>query len=57
MDTTFYTVEEIADKLSVSAYAVREWIKAGKLNAIKFGRIYRITDEMFNEFIEKNKNN
>jgi putative molybdopterin biosynthesis protein len=55
MDTTFYTVDEIAEKLAVSKYAVREWIKAGELQAYKFGKSYRISEEMFQNYLEKKK--
>jgi excisionase family DNA binding protein len=55
MDTTFYTVDEIAEKLAVSKYAVREWIKAGELQAFKLGKSYRISEEMFQAYLEKKK--
>jgi excisionase family DNA binding protein len=55
MDTNFYTVDEIAEKLAVSKYAVREWIKAGQLQAIKLGKSYRISEEMFQAYLEKKK--
>jgi excisionase family DNA binding protein len=55
MDTTFYTVDEIAKKLMVSKYAVREWIKAGDLQAVKLGKSYRISEEMFQTYLEKKK--
>lgn len=55
MDTKFYTVDEIAEKLMVTKYAVREWIKSGQLQAVKLGKSYRVTEEMFQAYIDKNK--
>ena len=34
---TFYTVQEVADRLSVTAYVVRRWIKRGDLPAYRVG--------------------
>lgn len=52
---TFYTVEEIADQLRVSIYTVREWIKAGKLEAVKVGKHYRVSETQLNNYLEANK--
>ena len=38
----YLTVEEIATKLRVKVYTVREWIRKGELVAYKVGRDYRI---------------
>lgn len=44
MPDKFYTAEELADYLKVSAQTVRAWIREGKLKAVKFGRSWRIAD-------------
>lgn len=41
-DEELITVAEIADKFHVSVWAVREWIKSGKLNAIRPGKSYLV---------------
>jgi excisionase family DNA binding protein len=37
-----YTTDEVAQHLNVSRRSVQQWIKAGKLAAMRFGREYRI---------------
>ena len=54
MDRIFYTVKEVADKLGLSVFPVREYIKEGKLKAVKLGRQYRVSEDQFNEFIKNN---
>jgi excisionase family DNA binding protein len=51
----FYTTEEIADLLKVSAKTVREMIKSKRLQAVRVGQEYRITDEQIRQYIEENK--
>lgn len=47
-----YTVEEIADILKVSTFTVRNYIKDGKLIAIKTGGAVRVSEENLKAFIE-----
>jgi len=42
MDTQYITVAEAARKLGISDRAVRQWIAAGKLEAERNGRSWRI---------------
>ena len=51
LNTTFYTVVEVADKLKVSRDTVYEWIASGELESHKFGKRYRITDRALQDFI------
>jgi putative molybdopterin biosynthesis protein len=37
-----YTTDEVARHLHVSRRSVRQWVKAGKLAAMRLGREYRI---------------
>ena len=39
-----YTVEQAAEKLSVSQVTIREWLRNGTLIGHKAGRFWRITD-------------
>ena len=40
-----YTVEQVAEKLSVGVYTIREWLRTGKLQGHKVGSLWRITSE------------
>jgi excisionase family DNA binding protein len=51
MEETFYTLEEIAEKLKVSYMTVYRWVKDGKLKAVKAGKQYRVTLTELNIFL------
>lgn len=52
----FYLVEELADKLRVNKMTIYRWIKAGRLEAHKLGKEYRISKNTFNAFLNATKN-
>jgi excisionase family DNA binding protein len=41
----FYATEEVADLFKVNVKTIREIIKSKRLQAVRFGQEYRITDE------------
>jgi excisionase family DNA binding protein len=42
-----YTPQEVAELLKVNPRTVQEWIRTGKLPAMRYGRVYRIrADEL-----------
>lgn len=45
MSIKYYTTDEVADICRVTVETVREWIKDNKLNGVKRGRSYLITEE------------
>ena len=45
MDAIFYTVQEVAEILSLSEQTIRKLIHEGKLQAIRLGRTYRVPYE------------
>lgn len=47
----FYTVQEVADMLHVHWQSVLNYIKNGKLKALKLGKGYRISQASLDEFI------
>ena len=51
----FYLVEELAKKLRVSDMTIYRYIKAGKINAYKIGKAFRISEKDFNEFLNNVK--
>ncbi len=40
-----YTCEEIAERYSVKVITVWDWIRKGKLEAIKLPKSYRVSEE------------
>jgi len=49
----FYTVEQIAELLKVHWQTVLNYIKNGKLKAVKLGKGYRIKKAELDNFIKK----
>ncbi|MBI3379410.1 helix-turn-helix domain-containing protein [Candidatus Gottesmanbacteria bacterium] len=50
-----YTVKQVAEKLQVSLLTVRRYIKAGKLQASKLGKDYRILETDIMKFLQNTK--
>jgi len=48
-----YTAPEIAVIAKVHIDTVRRWIRSGKLNAVRFGKEYRITEEELQAFLKR----
>ncbi len=55
VEETYFTVEEVAERLKVSHMTVYRWIKAGKLDAYKIGGEFRITERDIERFLEANR--
>jgi excisionase family DNA binding protein len=54
VNETWYTPQEIADRLKVSPLTVRRWIREGRLRAVSLGGKktgYRIRESDLNAFI------
>ena len=45
-----YTCEEVAEMYRVKIYTVWDWIRKGRLSAVKIGRVYRIKKEALDKF-------
>ena len=41
---TYYTPKELSDKLKLNIRTIYKWIREGKLNAIKLGDVWRISE-------------
>lgn len=50
-----FSCEEIAERYSVQIITVWDWIRKGKLSAMKVGKQYRITEEDIKDFEEKSR--
>lgn len=45
-----YTPTEVAQKLKVSPKTVYSWLKSGKIEGVKIGKLWRIRKEALEEF-------
>lgn len=51
--TPFITVKETCSLLKISRQTVYEWMKSGKLKAVKAGRLVRIRREDLDSFLKE----
>jgi excisionase family DNA binding protein len=51
----FYTAEELAEILKVNIMTIYRYIKAGKLEAYKFGKEFRIDKKVWEKFLNNAK--
>ena len=56
-NNSFLTVEQVSGLMQIHWQTVLNYIKSGKLEAVKLGKGYRISQEAINKFIQKNKTN
>lgn len=54
-NNNFLTVEQVAETLQVHWQTILNYIKNGKLKAIKLGKGYRIPKKSLDQFIRKNQ--
>lgn len=54
-ESKFYTAKEVANLLKLNLLTVYDFIRDGRLPAIKFGRNYRIMASDFEEFIRDHR--
>lgn len=55
MDKKYLTAKEVMNKLQLSRNVVYRLIQDGEIPAVKIGRNYRIAEEDFLNFIEREK--
>jgi excisionase family DNA binding protein len=55
MVTKILTIEEVVDILKVTRRTVYNYVKDGKLKAVKLGRVWRVTEEELDRFINSLK--
>lgn len=53
----FYKAEELAETLDVNIMTIYRYIKAGKLEAHKIGKEFRISRQAFERFLHNSKTN
>lgn len=49
------TAKEVANVLKLNILTIYEYIRTGKLKAIKFGRTYRIEERYLDNFIKEHQ--
>ena len=52
MKDKYYTIREVAKSLKVVYLTVYRWIRSGKLEAVKAGKQYRISDRHLSKFLK-----
>ena len=53
MEEKFFTTEQVANILQVHPFTILKFIKSGKLQGIKIGRVYRIKESAIDSFLEE----
>ncbi len=55
MQSEYFTVKEVAERLKVHPQTVKDWLRAGKLEGVNFGGRtgWRITDAQLREFVQR----
>ena len=57
MEEKFLTTDQVAQILQVHPFTILKFLKDGKLNGMKLGRVYRIKQSDVEEFIEERMTN
>ncbi len=52
VQSEYFTLKEVAERLKVSERTVWRWVHSGELPAIKLGQQWRIRDDDLDEFLE-----
>ena len=50
------TPEEVAEALQLHHLTVLKFIRSKQLKSVKFGRVYRISEDALNDFLHKQAN-
>lgn len=48
-----YTLDEVAQLLNTTKKTLYTYIKSGKLKAVKIGKLWRVTNENLDDFLNK----
>ena len=55
-DDRLFTVEQVAEKLSMTVWTIRSWLRTRKLVGSKTGNEWRIAEKDLNAFLQATKN-
>ncbi|QQR83540.1 helix-turn-helix domain-containing protein [Candidatus Peregrinibacteria bacterium] len=53
MEEKIYTTDQVAQMLQIHPLTVLNYIKKGRLKGIKLGRVYRVRESAFQEFLKQ----
>lgn len=51
----YYSPDQVAEFLNISAFTVRRWLKEGKLEAVKIERQWRVSETTLQEFLDSKR--
>src|SRR5690606_5122665 len=51
MTKVLLTPTQVADRLQLTEQTVYDWLRSGKIEGVKLGRLWRITEEHLEEFL------
>jgi excisionase family DNA binding protein len=51
-----HSLAELAAALTVSRMTVSRWVKEGRISVIRVGRLYRLSDEHFQQILKQGTN-
>jgi len=50
------SLREVSEALKLNINTVRRYVREGRIQAAKFGRVYRVREEALEEFIKRQEN-
>lgn len=53
MDEKLMTPAQVAERLQVTERTIYKYLSEGSLEAVKLGRVWRITEEQLREFLDR----
>lgn len=53
----FMTPAQVAKRLQITERTVYKYLSNGEMEAVKIGRVWRITEEQLQKFVQKNTRN
>ena len=51
--TEYKSINQVIEELGVHRNTVENWLRSGKLKGVRAGKLWRISTESLNEFLEK----
>ncbi|MDE5610740.1 MAG: helix-turn-helix domain-containing protein, partial [Odoribacter sp.] len=51
----FFSIDEVAEKLSISIKSVRRMVASGELKSVKIRNLYRISREAYDDFLKSHE--